>query len=119
MGLSPTVFNVVKSGATALVKWETVYEENSDYFIIERSDNARTWNAIGRVEAAGSSSSVLSYSYRDFHPLQGNNYYRLRMVDKDGGSKLSRTHWPVEVKSGSSVINISNQKGSRSIDLKL
>lgn len=88
-----TVFNVVKSGATALVKWETADEENSDYFIIERSDNARTWNAIGRVAAAGSSSSVLSYSYRDLHPLHGNNYYRLRMVDKDGGSKLSRTYW--------------------------
>ncbi len=88
-----TVFNVVRSGATALGKWETVYEENSDYFIIERSDNGRTWNAIGRVAAAGSSSSVLGYSYRDLHPLQGNNYYRLRMVDKDGGSKLSRTHW--------------------------
>lgn len=88
-----TVFNVVKSGTTALVKWETVYEENSDYFIIERSDNGRTWNDIGSVAAAGSSSSVVSYSYRDLHPLQGNNYYRLRMVDKDGGSELSRTHW--------------------------
>jgi hypothetical protein len=88
-----TVFNVVRSGATALVKWETVNEENSDYFIIERSDNARTWNAIGSVAAAGSSSSVLSYSYRDLHPLQGNNYYRLRMADKDGGSKLSPMHW--------------------------
>jgi hypothetical protein len=88
-----TVFTVVRSGATALVKWETEYEENSDYFIIERSDNGSTWNAIGRVAAAGSSSSALSYSYSDSHPLQGNNYYRLRMVDKDGGWKLSRTHW--------------------------
>lgn len=84
-------FRAVKSGETVLLTWETASEENSDHFAIERSGNALHWEEVGRINAAGNSPINTSYSLTDHQPLQGVNYYRLKMVDRDGNFKLSET----------------------------
>jgi hypothetical protein len=42
------------------------------------------------VNGAGNSTSLLKYSYTDKNPYSGVNYYRLRQVDFDGRSSLSK-----------------------------
>ncbi len=64
---------------TNLLQWVTAREVNTAYFAIERSADGKKYAAIGKV-AAGTN----NYSYTDEHPLRGYNYYRLKMVDKDG-----------------------------------
>lgn len=77
-------FTVTKENTTANLAWSTSEEINSDYFSIERSADARQWTSISSKQATGNSKTNQSYSFSDGSPLSGTNYYRLKMVDKDG-----------------------------------
>ncbi|WP_192579327.1 Ig-like domain-containing protein [Dyadobacter aurulentus] len=76
-------FDVKKEGTTAQMTWKTASEVNSSHFDIERSGNGREWAAIGRVSAAGDDVQTNSYTFTDTEPVEGINYYRLKMVDRD------------------------------------
>jgi hypothetical protein len=82
-------FNAVKQDGYALLNWSTVSEENSRNFTIERSAEGIRFTAIGTVAAAGNSSIQQNYGFTDHAPLNGNNYYRLRMTDLDNTARLS------------------------------
>ncbi len=73
------------------LNWTTLNEINSDFFIIERCDNDFEFSSIGEVPAKGFSSGERSYSFVDYHPLAGINYYRLIEVSKDGEAQYSQT----------------------------
>ncbi|PWT74529.1 MAG: hypothetical protein C5B59_10950 [Bacteroidetes bacterium] len=79
------------SDQTISVSWSTSQEVNSAYFNVERSaDGAGNWQTIGTVKAKGFASSTTDYTYKDVNPLDGANYYRLKMVDLDGKFKYSK-----------------------------
>ncbi len=82
-------FTVEKAGLTALLNWNTLQEQNSSVFIIERSSDGEHFEAIGTVRAAGNSNANLQYSFVDANPIVGLNYYRLGQVDKDGTIRYS------------------------------
>lgn len=63
--------------------WETETEVNSDYFELQRSEDGKKWEQIGIVYSAGDSKKPNAYSFVDFKPQLGLNYYRLKMVDRD------------------------------------
>jgi hypothetical protein len=69
--------------------WSTAQEENSDYFEVQHSLDAKHWTALGRVTARGESSVKKDYSYEHVDLNDGLNYYRLKMVDKDGTFAMS------------------------------
>ncbi len=70
--------------------WTTATEINSDYFLIERSNNSfREWHELGEVKCAGNSSRLKSYSFIDTQPENHQTYYRLRQVDIDGAETFS------------------------------
>ncbi len=77
-------FTAEKLNNTALLKWTTVTEINTDKFIIERSTDGRTYGEVGSIKAAGNSNTTQSYQYTDIRPVKGNNMYRIRQVDRDG-----------------------------------
>lgn len=64
--------------------WSTATELNNDHFQIERSADGRSFDAIGKVNGAGTSYETLHYAFTDEKPLAGWNYYRLKQVDFDG-----------------------------------
>lgn len=76
-------FNAVKETNTVQLSWRTTAETNSDYFEVQRSANAKNWLPIGTKSANGESSVLRQYGFTDEKPLEGLNYYRLKMVDKD------------------------------------
>lgn len=76
-------FDVIRQGKKVLLLWTTENEINTSTYIIERSSNGRDFTPIGN-EPALNSSGRLNYQYIDALPLRGWNYYRLKMVDKDG-----------------------------------
>lgn len=82
-------FKATKVGSAALLQWETAQEEHTNSFIIERSADSRSWKSIGQVVAAGNSNAILKYELSDEIPLQGSNYYRLKIVFLDGGHETS------------------------------
>jgi hypothetical protein len=85
-------FTAERLGADGLLRWATASEVNNAYFQVESSDDGRTFQPLGRVAGAGTSSQVHSYRFTDAGlarygaPLI---YYRLRQVDLDGTSAYS------------------------------
>jgi hypothetical protein len=77
-------FDVQKEGKTAMLNWSTTEETNSSHFEVERSVNGKKWNKIGKVNSHGESTTLRKYNYADATPVNGENLYRLRMVDLDG-----------------------------------
>jgi hypothetical protein len=86
-------FNVRKSGGenngrAVLLTWKTSAETNSDHFEIERSRDGKSWDAIGNIPSSRESSTLVEYSFEDTRPFtsgpaNGENLYRLKMVDQD------------------------------------
>ncbi len=73
-------FTAKKQEKTNLLNWKTSQEINVDRFEIERSSNGREYAKIGTVKAGQT-----QYSFTDENPeTKNSNYYRLKMIDKDG-----------------------------------
>lgn len=77
-------FNAKKVGGSAALTWSTLSEKNTSHFEVERSNDGKTFERIGKRDAAGESNTLKSYQYMDANPLNGYNYYRVKAVDKDG-----------------------------------
>lgn len=89
-------FDAEKKEKSVQLSWKTSSETNSDFFEIQRSPNAKDWKSLGRVQSAGDSKEQAIYTYPDNGPVSGSNYYRLKMVDRDGTfafSQIRRVQW--------------------------
>ncbi|WP_149243382.1 T9SS type A sorting domain-containing protein [Dyadobacter sp. 32] len=84
-----TSFKVRKEGSVAQISWSTTEESNSDRFELERSAKGKAWEVIGSKTALGESVALRNYSLTDAQPLNGENLYRLKMIDRDGKFALS------------------------------
>jgi len=73
------------------VLWTTQSEEASDHFMIQRSDDGRSFRPIGSVDAATMSSSAIDYRFVDRDPKNGPNHYRIVRVDEDGSTQVSNS----------------------------
>lgn len=76
-------FKALSEGQTSSLSWTTSEETNSDRFDIERSQNGKNWVKIGSLSSHKESKVNQYYSFADATPLRGDNYYRLKMVDRD------------------------------------
>lgn len=70
-----------------LLEWETLSENNVDYFEIQKLKN-ETWEAIDQVEAAHFTTITQTYSFKDFD-INSLEYYRLRIIDYDDKEEYS------------------------------
>lgn len=78
-------FKATKKVSAVQLEWQTAEEQNSDSFIIEHSGDGKEYKSIGMVDAKGNGSTAPNkYTFNDNEPNLGNNYYRLKMTDKDG-----------------------------------
>ncbi|KAA0991680.1 T9SS type A sorting domain-containing protein [Dyadobacter aurulentus] len=74
----------------ALLEWETSTEQNSDRFEIERSHDGKSWYLVGTVPATGGKNETSRYDAINAAPLEGQNYYRLKMIDRDDSFAYSQ-----------------------------
>lgn len=87
IGLSQ--FEAYPQNSGAILDWTTLSENSNNYFAIQRSPDAKTFDSIGMVPGAGTSSAAHDYSYFDENPPLQTVYYRLKQVDHDGGYAFS------------------------------
>ncbi len=75
----------------ALLLWETAIEKNNRGFEIEKSTDGTNFFKIGWVDGQGDSDRPMAYTFED-KSLQANQvcYYRLKQVDYDGGSEVTK-----------------------------
>jgi hypothetical protein len=75
------------------VKWNTISEQNTQYFVVERSLDGTNFTATGsQVPAAGTSDNKKEYQLPDnITSLVQNEviYYRIKLVDRDGKTTYS------------------------------
>jgi len=71
------------------LQWITASEINNDYFTVERSNDAVTWEDVLLINGAGNSNTTIAYYETDYEPLQGISYYRLKQTDFDGSFLFS------------------------------
>lgn len=79
------------------LNWQTAQEVNNQYFELLKAEDKNEFKTIANVKGAGNSTSPNSYSFTDFNPFTGINYYQLKQVDIDGKSE---TFNPIAVKFG-------------------
>lgn len=70
------------------INWTTSNEFDVAGFDIEKSQNGQQFNKIGFVAAGNQSNGA--YNFSDVQPTKGNNWYRLKMIDKNGFSQYSK-----------------------------
>lgn len=76
-------FTTAKQQNSILLNWVTAIEVNSKKYQIERSNNGIDFNILGSVISENRMGES-RYQFTDMQPKKGWNYYRLKMVDKDG-----------------------------------
>lgn len=84
-----TYFNGKVKSEHIHLSWATASEIENSHFEIERSQNAKTWQVIGKIYGKGNSLEQTTYQFIDRLPLKDNNYYRLKQVDFDGSHEFS------------------------------
>ncbi len=87
--LSITQFIASKQGRTSLLNWVVAGEQNIANYTVERSSDGRNFSAIGSQPSLGNTSIERTYTFTDLQPFNGTNYYRLKVIEKDG--KVSYT----------------------------
>jgi hypothetical protein len=71
------------------LQWATASEKDAAQFEVERSYDAVSFEKIGTVRAAGTSSETNYYGFNDYNMHNGANYYRLKLVNMDGTTEYS------------------------------
>ncbi|HRO42785.1 MAG TPA: T9SS type A sorting domain-containing protein [Flavipsychrobacter sp.] len=91
------------TGARNRIDWKTAEEMKRDQFIVERSEDGKVFSKIGMVKANGIAST---YTYWDEKPVDGRNFYRLKMTEANGNFTYSEivtatasnpTHFAIDV----------------------
>lgn len=84
-----THFNATPQRGITFLLWSTATELNNDRFEVQRSADARRWEALGWVGGMGTTQQPQDYRYTDHAPLSGLSYYRLKQIDYDGQYEYS------------------------------
>lgn len=84
--------NFKMEGANVELTWSTASEENNEGFFIERSFDGNQYERIAKINGAGTSSEINSYSYKDISvqskASSNQAYYRLVQIDFDGRQEI-------------------------------
>ncbi|HEY5405562.1 MAG TPA: LamG-like jellyroll fold domain-containing protein [Ginsengibacter sp.] len=81
--LSLIDFKAVVAQKKVSVVWTVAQEIDIEEYMVQRSANGRDFNSIATVKASNAP-GVTNYSATDANPLNGNNYYRLIIKERDG-----------------------------------
>lgn len=73
-------FSVVRQNNTDVLSWTATDDDAGDQFIVQRSGDAQHWQNLTTIPAQ---TLNLQYSYTDQTPLDGTNFYRLYLQNKD------------------------------------
>lgn len=85
-------FNVQAKERNALLNWITATEINHSHFEVEKSTNLQDWVNIDRVYNSFKEKDGLKYyslNDEDFAKKSSHAYYRIKVVDLDGGYEYS------------------------------
>ena len=83
-------FKAVLVNEKVLVQWKTTREQNLTGYTILKSTDGIAFSPIGYEAAKSYGSLTAEYSIPDNQPNKGLNYYKLKIIDKDGTFSFSK-----------------------------
>jgi hypothetical protein len=114
--LSFEYWRAQRSGSVNVLSWRSAGEPTTLHrFDVERSDNQQHFRIIGSLQALG---GTTRYQWIDSFPMQAVNYYRLRMVYKDGYAEYSDIRLIDLRNKENSLIRIYPNPAATSIEVK-
>lgn len=91
-------------GEKNCLNWVTLQEKNTSYFVLERSSDGFSWKQLKeKIPSGGIANGTVRYQAIDSTFESNWSYYRIRQVDRDGGSSYSE------------VIRVSNSQVTESV----
>lgn len=81
-------FTIDAKAESNILSWATSNENGVKEFIIERSNNSKNYQAIGKVNAKNLN-ALNNYQFKDQDPGIGVNYYRIKTFTSDGENKIT------------------------------
>ena len=72
------------------MKWKATSETNMNGYTVEYSKNGINWLSVAYLNAVNTGGTN-QYTATHYQPQSGINYYRLKMLDKDGNISYSKT----------------------------
>lgn len=79
-----------QQNTTNQLSWVTTAEVNNSHFIVERSSDALSFEPLGQINSQTNTAESKEYSFTDYEPIQGSNYYRLQQVDLNQQATFSK-----------------------------
>ena len=74
---------------TVALDWQSKTEHDLSHYAIEHSTDDLNFTEVGTVAAKNTLQQEVNYNFIHTNPRSGNNYYRLRMVDRNGAFEYS------------------------------
>lgn len=82
-----TDISATNIGASNVVRWTAAKVEDGDHFELERGRDGKQFEFLSKIAPNKQSSQ---YTFTDNNPLENENFYRLKLVSKDGKFIYSR-----------------------------
>lgn len=106
-----------------VLDWTATFDDQAESFIVQRSGDGKTWNNMDTIPVQRGQEQ---YSYTDNDPMNGPDYYRLYLLNKDGKGNYSVIQVLSQVAMGvrvypnpvTNTINISSPQTLHSISIK-
>ncbi len=74
-------FSAIKEKNDVQLMWKAVNYEDINTIEIERASDMRSFSKIGKIELITGGST---FKWKDVSPLNGDNFYRIKIIDKSG-----------------------------------
>ncbi|MEO6721573.1 MAG: T9SS type A sorting domain-containing protein [Ferruginibacter sp.] len=88
------------------IEWKVETEINIARYEVERSLTGSDFSKVNTIYVTGINNASNSYTSLDESPATGNNFYRIKSIDKDGSKKYSLIVKVVTGKTGTGSITI-------------
>lgn len=98
------------------VEWNMSDEENIKQYDVERSSNGQTFLTTANLVSKGGV-ALSHYDWLDMHPVNGDNYYRIKAISITGETKYSGVALVKEFVTGSSIYAYPNPVKNNNLNI--
>lgn len=81
-------FEAIPSTQSVQLRWQVALAGSDASFTIEKSANGRDWSTLGHVKGQ---ENITAYGFTYLAPVQGLQYYRLKLAEQNGATGYSET----------------------------
>ena len=83
-------FNSAYKNNSVILNWQSMYENNFDFYQLEKSTDANQFTTVATIKGKSINGNAADYSFTDASIVKDKQYYRLKMVNRDGSFNYSQ-----------------------------